>query len=468
MSGELTAAAQGQRNDELVGWSPRQLIRDALAIASYALPVGLVYGIAGPAGGRRTWIRGRLMTSPGNELSRPVPPPLPLEPARLRRARLAVAYAFLVHGVMFGAWASRIPAVQTHTGLDTTHLGFALLAASAGAVAAMSFAGVLAGRFGSNKVTVAMLLGYAACVPALALANSFVTLVAELAFVGAFQGSMDVAMNANGLAAEQAGTSPIMSRLHGTWSIGSFVGAFATIVAVTAGLSVLTQFCLLAAWMGVSGAFLARTMLPHRQPSAGSALRRPPRRLLALGFLIFCGMLAEGSAGDWSGVYMRTSVLATEQQAALTLGAFSVAMTVSRLVGDRMTELLGPGRLVTLGAILGAAGLGMALALHMAVPTIAGFTMLGLGLGAIVPITLRAGGSQPGIPSGFGIAAVSTMGYAGMLTGPPIIGSVAGLAGLRAALGLVVALLVVLAVTAGRAVGAPVTIPEPAVPTELP
>jgi len=78
-----------------------------------------------------------------------------------------------------------------------------------------------------------------------------------------------------------------------------------------------------------------------------------------------------------------------------------------------MTELLGPGRLVTLGAILGAAGLGMALALHMAVPTIAGFTMLGLGLGAIVPITLRAGGSQPGIPSGFGIAAVSTMGYAG-------------------------------------------------------
>ena len=107
MSGELTAAAQGQRNDELVGWSPRQLIRDALAIASYALPVGLVYGIAGPAGGRRTWIRGRLMTSPGNELSRPVPPPLPLEPARLRRARLAVAYAFLVHGVMFGAWASR-------------------------------------------------------------------------------------------------------------------------------------------------------------------------------------------------------------------------------------------------------------------------------------------------------------------------------------------------------------------------
>jgi hypothetical protein len=391
----------------------------------------------------------------------------PPEPAHLGRARGAVAYSFLVHGVMFGAWASRIPAIKDQTGLDSTHLGFALLAASAGAVLAMSFAGVLAGRFGSNVVTVAMLLGYAVVVPGLALANSFVTLTVALLLVGAFQGSMDVAMNSNGLAVEQAGTRPIISRLHGTWSIGSFLGATVTIVAVTLGLSVLAQFCLLAVWMAVSALVMGRTMLPHRQPAGGSALRRPPRRLLALGFLIFCGMLAEGSAGDWSGVYMRTSVLSTEQQAALTLGAFSVAMAVSRLVGDRMTELLGAGRLVTLGAVLGAAGLGMALLLNLAVPAIVGFTMLGLGLGAIVPICLRAGGSQPGIPSGFGIAAVSTMGYAGLLTGPPIIGTVAGAVGLRAALAMVVGLLVVLALTAGRAVGAPPTIPEPAVPTEL-
>jgi sugar phosphate permease len=91
---------------------------------------------------------------------------------------------------MFGAWASRIPAVQVRTGLDATHLGFALLAASAAAVLAMSFAGILAGRYGSHVVTVAMLVGYAAFVPALALADSFVTLTAALLCVGAFQGSM--------------------------------------------------------------------------------------------------------------------------------------------------------------------------------------------------------------------------------------------------------------------------------------
>jgi MFS family permease len=132
-----------------------------------------------------------------------------------------------------------------------------------------------------------------------------------------------------------------------------------------------------------------------------------------------------------------------------------------------MTELLGAGRLVTLGAVLGAAGLGMALALNMVAPAVIGFMMLGLGLGAIVPIALRAGGSQPGISPGYGIAAVSTMGYAGMLAGPPIIGTVAGVVGLRSALALVLALLVLLALTAGRSVGAPITMSEPAVPTEL-
>ena len=94
---------------------------------------------------------------------------------------------------------------------------------------------------------------------------------------------------------------------------------------------------------------------------------------------------------------------------------------------------------------------------------------MGLGLAAINPIALRLGGSQPGIASGVGIAAVATIGYAGGLAGPPLIGSVAGVMGLRAALAIVLVLLVVLAATAGRALGSsPLTIPEPAVPTELP
>jgi hypothetical protein len=386
----------------------------------------------------------------------------------LRRARLAVAAAFMIHGTLFGAWASRIPLIQAQCGLDSTALGFALLGASGGAVAAMSVAGILAGRRGSHTVTVAMLVGFGLMQPVLPLANSFVTLLASLMVFGAFQGSMDVAMNANALAVEQAGGRPIMSRLHGSWSIGSFIGAFTTIVSLNLGIGIQAQYLGLAAIALVLAGLLWVGMLPHRQAVEGSALRRPPRRLLALGFLIYCGMLAEGSAGDWSGVFMRNSVLSSETQAALALGAFSAAMAGSRLVGDRMTEWLGGARLVTAGAMLGALGLGGALVLNLAWPSIAGFAMLGIGLGAIVPIALRAGGSQPDIPAGLGIAAVSTMGYAGSLTGPPIIGTIAGATGIRVALGIVAALLVVLALSASRVVGSPITAPEPAVPEELP
>ncbi len=392
-----------------------------------------------------------------------VAPPL----LHLRRARLGVAAAFLAHGVLFGAWASRIPLIQTQCGLDPTSLGFALLGGAGGAVLAMSIAGLAAGRRGSHVVTVAMLAGYAFMLPWLAVTDSFASLLMSLLVFGAFQGSMDVAMNANALAVEQAGSRPIMSRLHGAWSIGSFLGASSTIASLNLGISIHAQYLALAAAGMALAVGLWFSLMAHRHSVEGPALRRPPRSLLAIGFLIYAGMLAEGSASDWSGIFMRKSVLSGEQEAALALGAFSVAMACSRLVGDRLTEKLGGGRLLATGAVLSAFGLGGALALNMAWPSIAGFAMLGLGLGSIVPIVLRASGSQPGIPAGIGIAAASTMGYAGALTGPPIIGLVAGAVGIRAALGVVVLLLVTLAVFAPRVVTRPLTASEPAVPTEL-
>jgi len=376
---------------------------------------------------------------------------------RLGRATFAVALAFLVNGMMFGAWAARIPGLKDHAGLDSTHLGFALLCGSGGAVMAMSVAGLIAARRGSHLVTVAGLLGCAAALPFLALADSFVALAVALLVLGGFQGSMDVAMNASGLAVEQARRRPILSRLHGTWSVGSFLGAFVTAAAIGAGVGMLEEFALVAGAMVLSTLALWAFMIRHRVVSAGPAFRRPSARLLALGVAIFCGMLAEGSANDWSGVFMRTAVGSSQQEAAITLAVFSGSMAVSRLAGDRITELVGGPRLVAVGAALGAVGLAAALTLQAVGPAIGGFMLLGLGLGAVVPVALRAGGSQPGISPGVGIAAVSTMGYAGLLSGPPIIGTAAGFVGIRAALALVVALLVFLAAAAPRVMAMPAT-----------
>ena len=182
-----------------------------------------------------------------------------------------------------------------------------------------------------------------------------------------------------------------------------------------------------------------------------------------------CGLVAEGSAGDWSGVFIKDSIGGTAQDAALAITVFSAAMAAARLAGDRLTEIWGAARLVSWGAALSAIGLASALVIAQPLAAIVGFAFLGLGVAATNPIALRAGGSQPGIASGVGIAAVATMGSAGVMAGPPLIGTVAGAAGLRAALAMIVVLLVILALTAGRALGSSsLKIPEPAVPTELP
>ena len=387
----------------------------------------------------------------------------------LGRSRAAVVMAFIVCGMMFGSWASRIPAIKDQAGLDSVQFGFALLGSPLGSVLAMTFAGYAAGRFGSHRIAALMLLVCAAALPLIASSSSFFHLAGALFVFGAAYGSMDVCMNANGLAIERAGTKPIMSRLHASWSIGSFIGAFSTTIALQAGLSVFQQFSLLAAGMVVSAAILNQTMLPEKHASTGSVFTRPPRRLVLVGFVALCALIAEGSVGDWSGVFIKDNIGGTAQDAALAITFLSAAMAATRLAGDRLTEMLGPARLVALGASVSALGMLAALVIAQPMAAIVGFGFVGMGVAATYPIALRVGGSQPGIASGVGIAAVATMASAGVMAAPPLIGTVAGAAGLRAALVMILVLLVVLAATAGRALGSsPLTAPEPAVPTELP
>jgi MFS family permease len=387
----------------------------------------------------------------------------------LGRARPAVVMSFVANGIMFGSWASRIPAIKEQAGLDSIHLGFALLGAPLGAVLTMTLAGYAAGRIGSHSVASLALLGCAAMLPVMASSASFPALAAALFLYGASHGCMDVCINANGLAIERAGTRPIMSRLHGSWSVGSFIGAFSTAIALWAGLSVFQQFVVLGIVMALSAAILSRTMLAEKHAVEGPVFRRPPRRLVIIGLIAMFGLVAEGSVGDWSGVFIKETIGGTAQEAAIAISVFSAAMATARLAGDRLTEILGAARLVTLGAFVSAAGLVTALAIAQPLAAIIGFGFLGVGIAATNPLALRAGGSQPGIASGVGIAAVATMGAVGTTAAPPIIGTVAGIAGLRMALVMIVVLLLVLAATATRALGSSrIAVPEPAVPVELP
>lgn len=379
----------------------------------------------------------------------------PIARPRLRLRAAAVATAFLLNGLTFGAWAARIPAVQAQTHLNETGLGFALLGASVGAVLTMAFGGWLGGKFGTHVLTAVTLFGCAVFLPLVAASSDFWSLLLSLFAYGVFQGTMDVCMNANGLAVERAGSGPIMSRLHATWSIGSFTGALFSAALAGAGIGVLPEFAVLAVLLAIGGVVVRASMLPDRNADGGNGLRLPSGRLLVIGLLALCALLAEGSATDWSGVYMHRSLQASEEMAALAVAVFAGSMAAARLAGDHLTLAVGPAVLLSGGAGLSAAGL--ALVVVFAQPWIAliGFGLMGLGLAASAPTLFRAAGSQPGVPASVGIAAVTTMGYAGGLLGPPLIGTIAGLTSLRIALTVIFVLLAILAISGRRVLAAP-------------
>lgn len=359
-----------------------------------------------------------------------------------RAARLAVAVLFFLNGVALATWAARIPAVQSKLALSPGQLGIALLGTAAGALIAMNLSGYLATRFGSGSVTIAAALFLCAMLPLLALAPNLPLLIVTLALFGAGNGSMDVAMNTQGVAVERRYGRPILNSFHACYSIGALVGAFAGGVVASRGIGPLPHFVGIALFCAILTLGSVRFLLPARADAhgKGTTFARPTRALLALGLVAFCVVLGEGAIADWSAIYLNGTLRTGAGLAVAGYAAFSIVMAIGRGVGDQLTARLGAKTMVRLGGLMAAIGLTVALLFTWVPIVLLGFGLVGAGFSVVFPLTLSAAGRTTKQASGTAIAAVATCGYVGLLAGPPVIGFVADIVGLRVALGLVVVL----------------------------
>ncbi len=370
-----------------------------------------------------------------------------------RHARVTITAIFFLNGATFAAWYARLPAIQDDLGLSPGAIGLALLGAPLGLLLAQPAAGALIARRGSRAIVALAPLSLVLVVlPALAV--SLPTLLLATVGVGAANGVLDIAMNAQGLTVERRAERPLFSSLHAAFSFGALAGATVAALVAGAGIEPVPHLLVAGAVAAVAAAVLAPGLVADEDTASTEARRfaRPSRRLLALGAIAFCALLAEGSVFDWSGIFMTSEADASPGVAPLGLAAFSLAMGVGRLAGDRATERLGAVRLARGGGVLAAAGLGVALLVARPGPAIAGFVVMGLGLATIVPLVFRAAGAG-GATAGPALAAVSTPGYTGFLVGPPLIGLLAELVGLRGALVAVCATCGAVVVLAGRVQG---------------
>ena len=353
--------------------------------------------------------------------------------SRPTRLRVATSLVFLANGLGIGTWAASIPGVKAGLGLSGTALGLGLLMLAAGAMAAMPLAGWVGARRGGLVAPAGALFAAALLLPA--AAPGYAALLPALFALGAANGALDVLMNAHAARVEAAGARPIMSSFHACWSLGGLLGAGGTAMAVRLGSEVLPwaaaavlALVAAAAWLGL------RDGVPGGVGRL-AGLAWPSRAVAGIGALCFLAFMTEGAVADWSGVFLSQAAGASATGASAGFAGFSAAMVLGRVLGDLTVRRLGPALVVRAGAGLAAAGFGLA-ALWPAAGA-AGFALVGLGVANMAPLLFSAAG-RAGAGASTGVAAAATMGYAGLLLGPPVIGAAADAVGLRAALGLLI------------------------------
>jgi MFS family permease len=370
-----------------------------------------------------------------------------------------VTAVFAGNGALFGSLFGRLPEIQDRLGLSEGELGLALLGGPVGLIAAVAIVGAAVVRFGSRRLSALGGLAYAAGIVLPALASSGWALAGTLVLLGAASGTLDVAMNTQGVTVEKRYPRRIFASLHAGFSFGLLGGAASAGLVAAAGVPLTAHLLGVAAVVAaVIGAGVSQFLTdadPDADAAAGTraAFARPSRALLALGAIAFAVLLAEGALNDWSAIYLSDVHDTGPGTAAAGLAVFSLAMAAGRLTGDRLAERLGSGALARGGLLLGAAGFAVAALAPGPATAIGAFVALGLGLASVYPLVMRAAATRADVPAGAAIAAVTTTGYVGFLAGPPLVGLVAHATSLRVSL-LVVGALVVVAATLTRPMGA--------------
>lgn len=371
--------------------------------------------------------------------------------AASRAAAHATRVAFFICGFAMAAWAPLVPFTKARLSLHEATLGLLLLCMGAGSIVSMPLAGALSARWGCRRVLVASALLVCASLPLLALAPTAPWLGVALFLFGAGIGGLGCAGNIQAILVERASGRPMMSGFHGLFSLGGVAGAGGMIVLLgVLGTSLGQATAAVAAVVLALLALAAPHFLAGGGAQSGPAFARPTGVVLFIGTLCFILFLAEGAMLDWSAVFLTQVQGMPAERAGLGYAAFATAMTVGRLTGDRWVRRIGPQRTVLTGALLAAAGLGLATLAPTWPLALPGFALVGLGCSNIVPVLFSLAGRQHAMPESLAVPAIATMGYAGVLMGPALIGFVAHGTSLVAALLLLAGLLGAVAASARR------------------
>jgi predicted MFS family arabinose efflux permease len=329
-------------------------------------------------------------------------------------------------------------------------LGLLLLCLGLGSIGAMTLTGVVNDRYGSKPMILAGCIGLSVVLPLLSLARTPLELGALLLVFGASLGTLDVAMNIHAVEVEKASGQSLMSGFHALYSIGGFIGSGFVTFLLSVHFGALASTVTGSILMLVATIVIRPRLLQGGQPGSGHTSVIPRGIVWLLSLLTAITFLAEGAVLDWGALLMTSAKLVTDTRGGLGYMLFSVAMTVGRLCGDFIVGRIGDRKTMFWGSILAMVGFVLVATASLAWVAMLGFILIGAGASNIVPVLFRRAGAQTVMPAGLAVAAISTFGYAGILTGPAGIGFVAKLTSLPSAFWMLAALMAVVTFSARR------------------
>jgi len=369
---------------------------------------------------------------------------------RVEVAKRAVSVVFILQGLGFASWASRIPQVQEQLGLSPAQLGFVLLSIAGGCIIALPTAGMVVHRFGASRTTVVTVSLFAGGIALAAIGTDIGVpiVVIGLIIMGIGTGAGDVAMNVEGAAVEQALGRSVMPRFHAGFSIGTVLGALLGIVANLLALSVAIHLTLMAAVILLLSLAAIRRYLPagSQEHDAGErghplAAWKEPRTLL-IGVFLFALAFSEGTGNEWVGVASVDSFAATAALASATYFVFVVGMTTVRWFGADLLNRFGRVRTMRVSILVAIAGVLLVVFAPALWVVMVGCVLWALGTGLGFPVGMSAAADDPA-KAAARVSVVASVGYLAFLTGPAIVGIIAEYTGVLRSLTVTAVLLVI-------------------------
>lgn len=352
----------------------------------------------------------------------------------MRPSPLLVAFA--VFGVLWGAWQAVLPDLARHFELSSGPLGAILTAGFAVSLPTMLLMGRLIDRLGAGWGIGLSAGTMAAGLVVVGLLPPLPALVIAVVLFASGSGAYDVAINGAAMGDEAWSRPARLTLLHAAFSGGGMVGALGAGALIGAGIPFTYAYFVLAVALVVT-ARLAGTVPGGGREEPASVPTAVARAMLPLAAIAALAFLIEGSMETWSAIYLRDELGAAAFVGALGPAAFHAAMLGGRLIGVGVAGTLGPAATLLVAGSMAVIGMSAALLLPVATAAIPAMAVAALGASFVVPVVVSLAADRAGEHAGRAASYVLSLGYAGFLVGPSLVGALGELAGLRVALAVV-------------------------------